>query len=64
MAILLAGLLTGLSLYLSGESFLGVAEAIVLAHLPVMVIEGVVTVICFQFLKKVKPEVLELVYTA
>lgn len=57
-AVLLAGLFTGLSLFFTGESFLTAAQAIVAAHLPVMVVEGLVTLICVQFLKKVRPEVL------
>jgi len=39
-------------------SFLEVAGLVVTAHLPVMAIEGVVTVFCVAFLKKVKPEML------
>ena len=61
-AILLSGLLMGLSLYMSGDSFWAMARAIVVAHIPVMAVEGVVTVVCVQFLKKVKPEILETAY--
>jgi len=61
-AIFLSSLLMGLALVCTGESFLGVAGAIVAAHLPVMVVEGLLTAVCVQFLKKVRPEVLEAVY--
>ncbi|MEC4675472.1 MAG: cobalt transporter CbiM [Nitrospirota bacterium] len=52
-------LLIAVSLVSTGEAFLNVAKLILLAHLPVMVIEGVITAFCVIFLKKVKPEVLE-----
>ena len=61
-AIFLASLLAALSLAFTGEQFLAVAKLIVIAHLPVMVIEGLVTVFCVKFLKRVKPEMLEVVY--
>ncbi len=52
-------LLIAVSLVSTGEAFLNVAKLILLAHLPVMVIEGIITAFCVIFLKKVKPEVLE-----
>ncbi len=57
-AVLLSGLLVGLSLYLTGEAFLPVAKLIVVAHLPVMIIEGFFTTACALFLRKVRPEIL------
>lgn len=57
-AILVSAMLTGVSLYLSGEAFLGAAWAIVAANLPGMILEGVVTALAVMFLKKVKPELL------
>jgi len=59
-AVLLSGLLVGLSLYLTGEAFLPVAKLIVVAHLPVMIIEGIFTAACALFLRKVRPEILEI----
>ncbi len=35
-----------------------VAGAVMLAHIPVMLIEGVVALMCVRFFKKVKPEIL------
>ena len=61
-AILLSSLMVALSLALTEESFLSVGKVIVLAHLPVMAIEGLITTVCFRFLKKVKPEILEVIY--
>jgi cobalt/nickel transport system permease protein len=57
-AVLMGGLLSGAALMFTGEAFLEVAALVVAAHLPVMVIEGFVTVFCVTFLKKVKPELL------
>ena len=62
LAVLFSSLLLGLSLYLTGEVFLTATKAAVIAHLPIMIIEGFITVICVRFLKKVKPEVLDAVY--
>ncbi|MBW2109249.1 MAG: cobalt transporter CbiM [Deltaproteobacteria bacterium] len=58
-AVLLSGLLVACSLYWSGEAFLPAAKLIVVAHLPVMAIEGVLTSACTVFLIRVKPELLE-----
>lgn len=57
-SVFLGGLLVGASLMFTGEGFLTVAGLVVSAHLPVMIIEGVITVFCVTFLKKVKPEML------
>jgi cobalt/nickel transport system permease protein len=58
-AILMSGVLVGFSLYLTGEAFLPVAKLVVAAHVPVMLIEGVLTAACALFLRRVKPELLE-----
>ncbi len=60
--ILLAGLLLAFSLVFAGDHFIGVAKLVVVAHLPIMVIEGLVTAFAVKFLKRVKPEMLEAVY--
>lgn len=59
MAISLSAILVALSLLFTGESFLEAAEVLIVAHLPVMFIEGVITAFCLGFLKKVKPEILQ-----
>ena len=61
-AILLSGLLVAVALISTGEAFLEVAELVLLAHIPIMLIEGVITLFIFLFLKKVKPEMLERIY--
>ena len=58
-AVLFAGILVGLSLYLNGDAFLPAAKLLVAAHLPVMLIEGVLTATCALFLRKVKPDILD-----
>ena len=58
-AILTSGLLVGFSLYLTGDAFLPTAKLVVAAHIPVMIIEGFLTMACAIFLKRVKPELLE-----
>jgi len=57
-ALLLSTLFTAGALALSGDEFIGAAKVLVLAHLPIMVIEGVITAFTYAFLAKVKPEAL------
>jgi cobalt/nickel transport system permease protein len=58
LGVLLAALLLALLLATGGDSFLGVARIAVLAHVPVMVVEGVVGGFVISFLFRVKPELL------
>ena len=58
LSVLLSGLLVALSLVFTNENFLKVSGIILAAHIPVMIIEGIVTAICVAFLRKVKPEML------
>jgi cobalt/nickel transport system permease protein len=62
LGIILSGLLLALSLVFAGEYFLGVAKVAVIAHLPLMVIEGLITALVVKFLKRVKPEMLEVIH--
>lgn len=57
--IFLGSIMVAASLVFTGESFLELAKLTILAHLPVMVIEGILTGFCVGFLRKVKPEILE-----
>jgi cobalt/nickel transport system permease protein len=57
-SVLFSGILVGLALLFTEENFLEVSGIVVAAHIPVMVIEGIVTVMCVAFLKKVQPEML------
>lgn len=58
LSVGLSAALTALSLALSGEGFLAVAGALFLAHLPIMVAEGIIVAFAVPFLAKVRPEVL------
>ena len=53
-----AGLLTALSLAFTDEGFMQAAGILFMAHIPVMIAEGVVTVLAVSFLAKVRPELL------
>ena len=57
-SILLSALLVALSLTASGDSFRAVAWLIVAAHIPVMIIEGIITVFAIEFLRRIRPEAL------
>ena len=62
VAVLMGSLMVALALVFTDKPFVSVAKVIVIAHLPVMVIEGLITAMCVRFLKQVKPEILEVVY--
>ncbi len=57
-AMMLSAVLTACALALSGEAFVGAAKVLLAAHLPVMIVEGVITGFAYTFLAKVKPEAL------
>jgi len=61
-AVFIGSLMVAMALIFTGRPFLSVAKVIVIAQLPVMIIEGLITVFCVKFLKRVKPEILEVVY--
>lgn len=58
VGILGSALLVALSLVATGEAFLTAAKLIVIAHLPVMIIEGVITATAVVSLNKARPELL------
>ncbi len=62
LAILLSALLIAVSLMTTGEHFIEAAWTIVLAHIPIMFIEGVLTFFLVGFLRKAKPEILGSLY--
>ena len=64
LAILMSGLMVAVSLMLSQQSFLETAEIVLAAHVPIMLIEGVITALVVGFLKKVKSGVLEAPYAS
>jgi cobalt/nickel transport system permease protein len=62
VSVFLAAILVAIALMSTGKSFSAAAKLIVVAHLPVMAIEGIITMLCVRFLKKVRPEVLEMTH--
>lgn len=60
MGILLAALFTSLALGFSDEGFFSAAVAIFVAHVPIMIAEGLITMFAVGFLIKLKPDILSL----
>ncbi len=58
LSVLFSAVLLGTALIFTEENFWEVSSAVIVAHLPVMIIEGIITAFCITFLKKVKPEIL------
>ena len=58
VGILVAGLLVAFCLIFTGEQFFTVARVFIIAHAPVMIIEGILTAIIVGFLRRVKPALL------
>ncbi|MBI4963413.1 MAG: cobalt transporter CbiM [Desulfomonile tiedjei] len=57
-AVVFAGILVALCLVATGEAFGTAAKLIIIAHVPVMIIEGIITVFLVEFVRKVRPEML------
>lgn len=53
-----AAVLTAASLAFTDEGFLQAAQLLFLAHVPVMIVEGIVTMLAISFLSRVRPEIL------
>ena len=58
LSVFLGAVMVGLALTFTEENFLKVSYLVVIAHLPVMIIEGIITAFCVAFLRKVQPEML------
>jgi len=58
VAVFLGVVILALLLVTTGSEFIVVAKLAAVAHLPVMVIEGLIAAFVVTFLKKVKPEML------
>ena len=59
VGVLGAGLLTALALAFSDEGFFAAARLLFLAHLPIMLIEGLITMFTVGFIARVRPEMLQ-----
>jgi len=58
-AIIMSAVMVAGSLALSGESFVAVSKLIFVAHIPIAIAEGVLSVLIISFLFKTKPEVIK-----
>jgi cobalt/nickel transport system permease protein len=58
LSVLLGAVILGLALIFTEENFFEVSAIVIAAHIPVMIIEGVLTAVCVSFLKKVQPAML------
>jgi len=58
-AIIMSAVMVAGSLALSGESFVAVSKLIFVAHIPIAIAEGVLSVLIISFLLKTKPEVIK-----
>lgn len=58
LAVFCSALLVALNLALVGEEFFNVARLVVVVHLPVMLIEGLVTAVTVSFIRRVRPAML------
>ncbi len=59
LAILLSSLFMALALASTDKGFIGTAQLVIAAHLPLMIIEGIITMFTVSFLAKVQPEFLQ-----
>jgi cobalt/nickel transport system permease protein len=58
LSVFFGAVMVGLALTFTEENFLKVSYLVVIAHVPVMIIEGIITAFCVAFLRKVKPDML------
>lgn len=58
VGVISSGIILALALVTTGEAFMATAGYALAAHIPVMVIEGIVVGVCANFLNKVKPDIL------
>ena len=58
LAVLLSAVILALALIFTEENFFEVSAIVIAAHIPIMIIEGIITAICVAFIKKVQPDIL------
>jgi cobalt/nickel transport system permease protein len=58
LSVLFGAVILGLALIFTQENFFAVSAVVIAGHIPVMIIEGLITAICVSFLKKVQPAML------
>lgn len=57
---LLSALLLSITLMLNGDSFFAIASLAFMSNLPIMLIEGIITLFAFEFMQKVSPNTLRI----
>ena len=58
LSVALAGVVASLALMFTEENFWSVAALVLAAHVPVMIIEGIITAMCVLFIRRVQPTML------
>lgn len=58
LGVILAGVMLAFFLFLSGNLFYNIAKIVLVAHIPVAIIEGIVSIAMVSFLLKTKPDIL------
>jgi cobalt/nickel transport system permease protein len=58
LSVFLSAVILGLALLFTEENFLEVSAIVMAAHIPIMIIEGIITAICVAFIRKVQPSML------
>jgi len=58
LSVFLSAIILGLSLLFTEENFFEVSAIVIAAHIPVMIVEGIITGICVAFIRKVQPAML------
>jgi cobalt/nickel transport system permease protein len=58
ISVFFSAVLVGLALMTTDENFLEISGLVVVAHFPVMLIEGIITAFFISFIKKVQPSML------
>jgi cobalt/nickel transport system permease protein len=58
LSVFLSAIILALSLLFTEENFFEVSAIVIAAHIPVMIVEGIITAICVAFIRKVQPAML------
>jgi cobalt/nickel transport system permease protein len=58
LSVFLSAIILGLALLFTEENFLEVSAIVIAAHIPIMIIEGIITASCVAFIRKVQPTML------
>ncbi len=58
ISIILSGTMVALCLFFTGSNFNHAAKTVLIAHVPIMIIEGIITALVVDFIFRVKPEML------